>query len=66
MLFDVARGNAEGVEAASFVLAVASRPRLPNRPNVPTLEEAGVPGYGALVGGIVAPRQRPRRSWPKS
>jgi hypothetical protein len=34
---------------------------------VPTVSEAGVPGYDAVIWlGIMAPRERPRRSWTGS
>jgi tripartite-type tricarboxylate transporter receptor subunit TctC len=42
-------------------LAVTSTKRLPNLPDIPTLEEAGVKGYESLSwSGIVAPTGTPR------
>jgi tripartite-type tricarboxylate transporter receptor subunit TctC len=41
-------------------LAVTSKKRLPNLPDVPTLEEAGVTNYESLSwSGIVAPARTP-------
>jgi len=62
MLFDNAPSSLPFVEQGKLrALAVTSRRRLPNLPDVPTLEEAGVAGYESLSwSGIVAPTGTPR------
>lgn len=43
-------------------LAVTSAKRIPQLPNVPTMQEAGVPGYDATIWlAMLAPQARPRR-----
>jgi tripartite-type tricarboxylate transporter receptor subunit TctC len=61
MLFDNAPSSIAFVKEGKLkALAVTSKKRLPNLPNVPTLEEAGVPGYESLSwSGIVAPAGTP-------
>jgi tripartite-type tricarboxylate transporter receptor subunit TctC len=42
------------------VLAIGSARRAPSVPNVPTLAEAGVPGYDAVIWlGLIAPKTTP-------
>ena len=61
MLFDNAPASIAFVKEGKLkALAVTSKKRLPNLPNVPTLEEAGVPGYESLSwSGLVAPPGTP-------
>jgi len=63
MLFDNAPSALPFVQQGKLrALAVTSTKRLPNLPDVPTLEEAGVKGYESLSwSGIVAPAGTPRR-----
>ena len=62
MLFDNAPSSLPFIEQGKLrALAVTSRKRLPNLPDIPTLEEAGVAGYESLSwSGIVAPAGTPR------
>ena len=62
MLFDNAPSSIPFIESGKLrVLAVTGRKRMPNLPNVPTVEEAGVPGYESLSwSGIVAPAATPK------
>jgi tripartite-type tricarboxylate transporter receptor subunit TctC len=62
MLFDNAPSSLPFVEQGKLrALAVTSARRLPNLPDVPTLDEAGVRGYEALSwSGLVAPAGTPR------
>ena len=62
MLFDNAPSSIPFVEQGKLrAVAVTSRKRLPNLPDVPTLDEAGVAGYESLSwSGLVAPAATPR------
>jgi tripartite-type tricarboxylate transporter receptor subunit TctC len=62
MLFDNAPSSLPFVEQGKLrALAVTSTRRLPNLPDVPTLDEAGVRGYESLSwSGLVAPAGTPR------
>jgi tripartite-type tricarboxylate transporter receptor subunit TctC len=62
MLFDNAPSSLPFIEQGKLrALAVTSRKRLANLPDVPTIEEAGVAGYESLSwSGIVAPAGTPR------
>ena len=62
MLFDNAPSSLPFIEQGKLrALAVTSRKRLPNLPDIPTLEEAGIAGYESLSwSGIVAPAGTPR------
>ena len=62
MLFDNAPSSLPFIEQGKLrALAVTSRKRLPNLPDIPTLEEAGIAGYESLSwSGIVAPTGTPR------
>jgi len=62
MLFDNAPSSLPFIEQGKLrALAVTSRKRLANLPDIPTLEEAGVAGYESLSwSGIVAPAGTPR------
>lgn len=61
MMFDSLTGSMPMVQAGKLrYLAVASRSRVSLRPDVPTLEEAGIPGVVAdNVFGLFAPRGVP-------
>ena len=63
MLFDNAPSSMPFIEQGKLrALAVTSSRRLPNLPDVPTIDEAGVKGYESLSwSGIVAPAGTPRR-----
>jgi len=63
MLFDNAPSSIPFVEQGKLLaLAVTSTKRLPNLPDVPTLDEAGVKGYESLSwSGIMAPAGTPKR-----
>jgi tripartite-type tricarboxylate transporter receptor subunit TctC len=63
MLFDNAPSSIPFVEQGKLrALAVTSTKRLPNLPDVPTLDEAGVKGYESLSwSGIMAPAGTPKR-----
>jgi tripartite-type tricarboxylate transporter receptor subunit TctC len=63
MLFDNAPSSIPFVESGKLrAVAVTSTKRLPNLPDVPTIDEAGVKGYESLSwSGIVAPAGTPRR-----
>ena len=63
MLFDNAPSSMPFIEQNRLrAIAVTSTKRLPNLPDVPTLDEAGVKGYESLSwSGIVAPAATPRR-----
>jgi tripartite-type tricarboxylate transporter receptor subunit TctC len=63
MLFDNAPSSIPFVEQGKLrALAVTSTKRLPNLPDVPTLDEAGVKGYESLSwSGIMAPAGTPTR-----
>ena len=62
MLFDNAPSSIGFVQQGKLrALAVTSKKRLPNLPDVPTLDESGVKGYESLSwSGIVAPAATPR------
>ena len=62
MLFDNAPSAIPFVQQGKLrALAVTSTKRLPNLPDVPTIEESGVKGYESLSwSGIVAPAGTPR------
>jgi len=62
MLFDNAPSSLPFVQQGKLrALAVTSTRRLPNLPDIPTLEETGVSGYESLSwSGIVAPAGTPR------
>lgn len=62
MLFDNAPSSLPFIEQGKLrAIAVTSRKRLANLPDVPTLEEAGVAGYESLSwSGVVAPAGTPR------
>ncbi len=62
MLFDNAPSSLPFIEQGKLrALAVTSRKRLANLPEVPTIEEAGIAGYESLSwSGIVAPAGTPR------
>lgn len=58
--YGVVRGQVAA--GAVRVLAVAQRTRLGSAPNVPTAEEAGLPGFEVITWfGIVAPKGTPER-----
>ena len=63
MLFDNAPSSMPFIEQGKLrALAVTSTKRLPNLPDVPTIDEAGVKGYESLSwSGISAPAGTPRR-----
>ena len=63
MLFDNAPSSIPFIEQGRLrAVAVTSTKRLPNLPDVPTIDEAGVKGYESLSwSGIVAPAGTPRR-----
>jgi tripartite-type tricarboxylate transporter receptor subunit TctC len=63
MLFDNAPSSIPFIEQGRLrAVAVTSTKRLPNLPDVPTIDEAGVKGYESLSwSGIVAPAATPRR-----
>jgi tripartite-type tricarboxylate transporter receptor subunit TctC len=62
MLFDNAPSSIGFVQQGKLrALAVTSPKRMPNLPDVPTVDEAGVKGYESLSwSGIVAPTATPR------
>ena len=62
MLFDNAPSSLPFIEQGKLrAVAVTSRKRLANLPDIPTIEEAGVAGYESLSwSGIVAPAGTPR------
>jgi tripartite-type tricarboxylate transporter receptor subunit TctC len=62
MLFDNAPSSLPFIQQGKLrAVAVTSTRRLPNLPDLPTLEEAGVKGYESLSwSGIVAPAGTPR------
>lgn len=62
MLFDNAPSSMGFVQQGKLrALAVTSSKRMPNLPDVPTLDEAGVKGYESLSwSGIVAPAATPQ------
>jgi tripartite-type tricarboxylate transporter receptor subunit TctC len=62
MLFDNAPSAIPFVQQGKLrAVAVTSTKRLPNLPDVPTIEESGVKGYESLSwSGIVAPAGTPR------
>src|SRR5258706_15514388 len=62
MLFDNAPSSLPFVEQGKLrALAVTSTRRLPDLPDVPTLDEAGIAGYESLSwSGLVAPAATPR------
>jgi tripartite-type tricarboxylate transporter receptor subunit TctC len=62
MLFDNAPSSIGFVQQGKLrALAVTSSKRMPNLPDVPTVDEAGVKGYESLSwSGIVAPAATPR------
>lgn len=62
MLFDNAPSSMGFIQQGKLrALAVTSSKRLPNLPDVPTLDEAGVKGYESLSwSGIVAPAATPK------
>jgi tripartite-type tricarboxylate transporter receptor subunit TctC len=61
MMFDSIPGSMAQVKGGKLkVLAVASSRRVSSLPNVPTVEEAGVPGFAAdNLFGVVAPKGTP-------
>jgi tripartite-type tricarboxylate transporter receptor subunit TctC len=63
MLFDNAPSSMPFIEQGKLrAIAVTSMKRLPNLPDVPTIDEAGVKGYESLSwSGIMAPAGTPRR-----
>jgi tripartite-type tricarboxylate transporter receptor subunit TctC len=63
MLFDNAPSSIPFIEQGKLrAIAVTSTKRLPNLPDVPTIDEAGVKGYESLSwSGIMAPAGTPRR-----
>jgi len=62
MLFDNAPSSMPFIEQGKLrAIAVTSMKRLPNLPDVPTIDEAGVKGYESLSwSGIMAPLGTPR------
>ena len=62
MMFDAITTMAPNVEAGKVkVLGTSGRARSTVLPNVPTISEAGVPGYEATIWlGIMAPKATPR------
>ena len=62
MLFDNAPSAIPFIQQGKLrAIAVTSTRRLPNLPDVPTIEESGVPGYESLSwSGIVAPAATPK------
>ena len=63
MLFDNAPSSMPFIEQGKLrAVAVTGMKRLPNLPEVPTIDEAGVKGYESLSwSGIVAPAGTPKR-----
>jgi len=63
MLFDNAPSSMPFIEQGKLrAIAVTSTKRMPNLPDVPTIDEAGVKGYESLSwSGIMAPAGTPRR-----
>jgi tripartite-type tricarboxylate transporter receptor subunit TctC len=63
MLFDNAPSSMPFIEQGKLrAIAVTSTRRLPNLPDVPTIDEAGVKGYESLSwSGIMAPAGTPKR-----
>jgi len=63
MLFDNAPSSIPFIEQGKLrAIAVTSTKRLPNLPDIPTIDEAGVKGYESLSwSGIMAPAGTPRR-----
>jgi tripartite-type tricarboxylate transporter receptor subunit TctC len=61
MMFDAVTVMNEHVKAGKVrALATSGKTRSPVMPNVPTLAEAGVPGYEAVIWlGIIAPKNTP-------
>ena len=61
MMFDAIPTMTEQIKAGKVkALAVSGRIRSPILPDVPTLSEAGVPGYEATIWlGVMAPRGTP-------
>jgi len=62
MLFDNAPSSLPFVQQGKLrAIAVTSTKRLPNLPDIPTIDESGVPGYESLSwSGIIAPAATPR------
>jgi len=61
MMFDAVTVMNEHVKAGKLrALATSGKTRSPVMPNVPTLSEAGVPGYDAVIWlGLIAPKGTP-------
>ena len=66
MMFDTVTALMPQVQTDTLrPLAVTTASRLPSLPDVPTMVEAGVPGFDASSWGASwFRRARPRRSWP--
>ena len=62
MMFDAITVMAEGVKSGQLVaLGTTGKQRSPVTPNVPTVAEAGVPGYEATIWlGLMAPAKTPK------
>jgi len=62
MMFDAITVMAEGVKSGQLVaLGTTGKQRSPVTPNVPTVAEAGVPGYEATIWlGLMAPVKTPK------
>jgi tripartite-type tricarboxylate transporter receptor subunit TctC len=62
MMFDAITVMAQGVQSGQLIaLGTTGKQRSPVMPNVPTVAEAGVPGYEATIWlGILAPAKTPK------
>ncbi|ABE46277.1 Bug family tripartite tricarboxylate transporter substrate binding protein [Polaromonas sp. JS666] len=62
LMFDNLPGSVQGIKAGKLrPLAVTSTTRSPVLPNVPTMIEAGVPGYAVNVwSGVLGPKDLPK------
>jgi tripartite-type tricarboxylate transporter receptor subunit TctC len=62
MMFDAITVMAQGVESGELIaLGTTGKLRSPVMPNIPTVAEAGVPGYEATIWlGVMAPAKTPK------
>jgi tripartite-type tricarboxylate transporter receptor subunit TctC len=62
MMFDAITVTASGVQSGQLVaLGTTGKQRSPVTPNIPTVAEAGVPGYEATIWlGVLAPAKTPK------